>query len=364
VVLVVLAWGLVAWKALLPPIEVPVPSLGLDDMVLAPAGILERRAPRVDVAIDAFYIDRFEVTRGEYAEFLRDTGHPHLRLEWPGATPPRGTEEWPVTLVTLHDARAYADWRGKRLPTSNEWEWAARGSLNLAWPWGGAIQKSVANTAELDYRSLTPVGLFEGGVSPLGAYDMVGNAAEWTEGPVAATGVEIEDRFFIRGGSFLQPLRSSEWGDVLETHHWERLPDGPGAWVLNREFLGTASSYASNVGFRCALDASLIEDERRIRSLIQRLGARDPVGYLLEVRPAMSELHRRGVAAARALDRASAEGIDAAARRRLLREMGADVLGILAYCQAAVPDESVKERIQGLIARIERDAARSAGSSR
>lgn len=192
----------------------------------------------------------------------------------------------------------------------------------------------------------------------------MGNAAEWTEGAVAATGVEIVDRYFVRGGSYLNPLRSSEWGDVLETHHWQKLPDGPGGWVRNKEFVSTASSYASDVGFRCALDASLIEDERRIRSLVQHLGARDPVGYLFEVRPALDELHARGVAAARLLDRASAEGVDRATRRRLLREMGADVLGILGYCQAAVPDEAVRQRIQELMRRIEKDAARASGDSR
>ena len=83
-----------------------------------------------------FWIDRFEVTAGDYREFLaRDRALAAAGVDARPRTPWTPPGSLPATRVTLFDARAFAAWRGKRLPTSPEWEWAARGSPGFEYPW-------------------------------------------------------------------------------------------------------------------------------------------------------------------------------------------------------------------------------------
>ena len=91
------------------------------------------------VYLDAFYIDKTEVSNAEYARFTGATAHrkPYF---WIGGTVPTGKEQWPVYDVSWDDAAAYCSWAGKRLPTESEWEKAARGGTDrLRFPWGDAL---------------------------------------------------------------------------------------------------------------------------------------------------------------------------------------------------------------------------------
>jgi len=313
-----LAWVLVGWRELYPSVNtVGVRAAQVKDMVRCEGGTLWTRTPRRSYEIKAFYIDRFEVTREEYGAFLAANPDRAVPRGWERDSRGRATEPaLPVTWVSWHDARAYARWVGKRLPTSAEWEWAARGPLDLTFPWGSSAQDWVANTADLGLGRPSPVGLFEDGHSTLGLYDMVGNVAEWTTTP---GGSDIADRFFVRGGSFQEFIFGVDRVDPLgaHVHVEEENPDGSvtGRWVPHELFLRGPAASSGNLGFRCVFD-----DDRDIEHIwrqIARLGHRDPVGILIEVAPAARELQKIGDACLPQLMEAAAPLEDGLVKQRL-----------------------------------------------
>ena len=149
----------------------------------------EEELPRRPVKVKAFYIDLHEVTNGEYEAFVAETGR-QPPGHWPGGKAPPELKAHPVVYVSQEDARAYAAWRGKRLPTEEEWEKAARGIDGRVYPWGNEFDPFRSATADSDLRliahglckpgSANPVGEAGGDVSPFGARGMAGNVREWT----------------------------------------------------------------------------------------------------------------------------------------------------------------------------------------
>ncbi len=111
-------------------------------LVLVPAGTFtmgdDEEAPKRDVFIDAFYMDRFEVTTSRFARFLTATGSVRPPDGWEELDPAKGAE-LPVAGVDWNDADAYCRWAGRRLPTEAEWEKAARGSDGRHFPWGDRV---------------------------------------------------------------------------------------------------------------------------------------------------------------------------------------------------------------------------------
>ena len=160
--------------------------------------------PVHQVYLDDFYIDRFEVNNGQYAAFLNDTDRnvdegEHLLLDVrdadaqirygdAGYTAVPGTEQRPVAEVSWYGARAYCAWAGMQLPTEAMWEKAARGTDGRIYPWGDSIDRSRANYGREGccrgddsdgFFASAPVGSYQRGISPYGAYDMGGNVWEW-----------------------------------------------------------------------------------------------------------------------------------------------------------------------------------------
>lgn len=132
--------------------------------------------PQHVVDLDAFWIDKTEVTNSQYA----------LCVEQGACDPPLHSRrfglselaEHPVLGVTWYEAQAYCAWAGRRLPTEAEWEKAARGDDGRIYPWGN--DPPTAARAAYDLKDGTrPVGSFPDGASPYGALDMAGNAWEW-----------------------------------------------------------------------------------------------------------------------------------------------------------------------------------------
>ncbi|MBI3609897.1 MAG: SUMF1/EgtB/PvdO family nonheme iron enzyme [Nitrospirae bacterium] len=143
----------------------------------------EDEHPLHRVNLPAFYIDAYEVTNEKYKRFVDAVKRP-LPDDWMNGTYPEGQARFPVAYVTWFDADEYCRWAGKRLPTEEEWEKAARGPDSFKYPWGNLFNPAPAHISKgpVMFASAVAVGQYERGKSPYGAYDMIGNVWEWTAG--------------------------------------------------------------------------------------------------------------------------------------------------------------------------------------
>ncbi len=132
--------------------------------------------PQHTVSLDSYWIGETEVTNAQYQ-----------RCVTAGACSPPDNSNWqstaqadhPVTDVSWHQAKAYAEWAGGRLPTEAEWEKAARGTDGRIYPWGHAAPSATLLNFNNNVGDTTPVGSYLDGASPYGALDMAGNVWEW-----------------------------------------------------------------------------------------------------------------------------------------------------------------------------------------
>ncbi|MEO8434995.1 MAG: SUMF1/EgtB/PvdO family nonheme iron enzyme [Pyrinomonadaceae bacterium] len=138
------------------------------------------------VTVKPFDIDKTEVTNFEYAQFVNDTKH-EPPSNWAGGKPIPGQEALPVTFVAYDDAVAFADWRSKRdskqyrLPSEEEWEYAARGGdQNNIYPWGNTWVEGNAITKSAGSTMPKPAGSTPNDKTRWGVMDMMGNVYEWT----------------------------------------------------------------------------------------------------------------------------------------------------------------------------------------
>lgn len=173
-------------------------QLGLNPDTARPAFMSDRTTsqsaqPMQAMTLEAFYIDRFEVTYGDFLQFK------------PQATYAEGRLDHPVRGVSWYEADAYCLWKKKRLPTEFEWEKAARGTDGRLFVWGNEFHREFANFG----KTVTKGGRFEKDRSPYGVYDMNGNVSEWTASWYAPyPGSTVKDPNFgrrfrvIRGGAF------------------------------------------------------------------------------------------------------------------------------------------------------------------
>jgi formylglycine-generating enzyme required for sulfatase activity len=162
-----------------------------EEMVTIPAGPFVRgtndggfdEKPQRTIFLDAFSIDRYEVTNYQYQQFVTATGHrkPGLPARYAkSGSKVRGVNQ-PAVYVSWEDAAEYCRWKSKRLPTEAEWEKAMRGSDGRLWPWGNNEQPDGANWARVQdgHEVSARVGTFATDKSPYGVMDGAGNVIEW-----------------------------------------------------------------------------------------------------------------------------------------------------------------------------------------
>lgn len=211
------------------------------------------------VKLDAFWIDRTEITNQQYERCVEnqacsppsDTGS-FTRETYFGDT---AYADYPVVWVTRDQAVEYCSWAGGRLPTEAEWEYASRGPESRTFPWGEDFEPFRANYCDAScaagvidpsyddgYPETAPVGSFPAGVSWCGAQDMAGNVREW-----------VADWF---GYFSADPQVNPVGPDEGETH----IPKG-GCWLDTPENLrgsnrgqNTPDYTRHKVGFRCVMD--------------------------------------------------------------------------------------------------------------
>ena len=200
-------------------------------MIYIPAGSFLSGSKDTPASLPAYYIDETEVSNADFAEYCRATG----------CAAPEGSPDLPVVRVTIAQARDYAKWKGKRLPSALEWERAARGTKGARFPWGDAEDASLANVAG---TALKPVKSY----AAYPEYQMAGNAWEMVEGEITPSAQAVasfssllkpppaadEKWIWIRGGSFNTPLAAAagyEWSPIPERYS------------------------SSDIGFRCAKPA-------------------------------------------------------------------------------------------------------------
>jgi formylglycine-generating enzyme required for sulfatase activity len=141
---------------------------------LEPSPCREAETPYHPVDLSTFFIDRTEVTQGDYDECM-DEGRCDAPAEWDGAA----DDLLPVTNVTWHQARRFCEWRGKRLPTEAEWERAAGGMSSWIYPWGAETPDCARANFAGCYGGLLPAVSLSAGRSPETAFHLAGNAFEW-----------------------------------------------------------------------------------------------------------------------------------------------------------------------------------------
>jgi serine/threonine-protein kinase len=211
--------------------------------------------PVHSVDLDAYWIDKTEVTNAMYAKCVQTGACPQpqqtdssTRTSYFGAAQ---FDKYPVIYVTWFMAGIYCKWVGARLPTEAEWEKAARGTDGRAYPWGNASPTcELANFWDTSKNGCitdtSPVGSYPSSASPYVALDMAGNVMEW-----------IAD--WLDPGYYAKSLPSNPTGPISGTN---RVLRG-GAWGYVNTFVSSSYRFGHlpqstdpNIGFRCSRGTS------------------------------------------------------------------------------------------------------------
>ncbi|NXI90205.1 SUMF2 enzyme, partial [Psophia crepitans] len=253
--------------------------------------------PAREVTVKPFAVDRYPVTNRQFREFVREKKYkteaeafgwsfvfedfvseelkkkvtqklesapwwlPIEKAFWRQPSGPgsgiKDRLDYPVLHVSWNDAQAFCAWKGKRLPTEEEWEFAARGGLEQRlYPWGNKFQLNRTNlwqgnfprvdTAEDGYHGVSPVAAFPP-QNNYGLYDLLGNAWEWTASRYLAPGLSSRQDMRV--------LRGASWVDTADgsANHKARVTTRMG---------NTPDSASDNLSFRCAADVLHVTAEK------------------------------------------------------------------------------------------------------
>ena len=232
-------------------------NIRFEEMVLIPEGpfimgtdsedAFPDTKPSHRVTLKEYWIDRYEVTNGQYAKCV----------EAKYCTPPQDLSSatrkdyftnkdyanYPVIHVDWYQASAYCTWAGKRLPTEAEWEKAARGEEGFFYPWGNRLPEEIpAQVNQFEEGDTVPVDAFPEGTSPYGVYNMEGNIWEWTS--------DQYDQYFYSKSPANDPSSFTGGNDyVIRGFSW--------AYPFSRYEITTRNfsyilNYTYDLGFRCA----------------------------------------------------------------------------------------------------------------
>ncbi|XP_060612888.2 inactive C-alpha-formylglycine-generating enzyme 2 isoform X2 [Anolis sagrei] len=261
---------------LLSSLFLPLNGAGTEEnMVHLPGGKVQILG--VFSTVEPFMMDKFPVTNRDFREFVREKKFrteaegfgwsfvfqdfvpnalkekvTHKLEPWGPGSGLEGRLDFPVLQVSWRDAKAFCAWKGKRLPTEQEWEWAARGGLaDRLYPWGNKFLPNRTNLwqgpfpegdlAEDGFHGVSPVTAFPP-QNPYGLYDLLGNTWEWTA-----------SEYLPLGGDARQPAQERR---VLRGASWIDTVDGSAnhkAEVATR-MGNTPDSASDNLSFRCASD--------------------------------------------------------------------------------------------------------------
>ncbi len=213
----------------------------------------------------SFYMDKFPVTNAQWAVFIKASGYRptdtiNYLKHWINGKIPKGLEKYPVVNLSFEDAKAYASWAGKRLPTEIEWQYAAQTKEGNEWPWEQlvpvkrkeevitqtltvssieGIDSSLCNTGN---GSLYPVGKYSKGENAYGLQDLTGCVWQFTNDLYQCGNYQY---IMMKGGSFFKPSSS-----------WWYVQSGPRELHYRQFLLRVSQGFERNatVGFRCVQD--------------------------------------------------------------------------------------------------------------
>jgi len=258
-------------------IRAPVRSKILGEMVKIPAGTLYRKSTFGDnfipnpvvnekekIIMPAFYMDKFPVTNSQFKTFVNATSYKptdtaNFLKHWLNGKIITGQENFPVIWISYEDAKAFARWAGKRLPTEIEWQYAAQTPKLYDWPWGNKVkvtrkEEVVTNTLTVSKLQVDPaycntgdgklytVGKYKKGINPYGLYDLVGCVWQLTNDEY-----DNGTNYFlvVKGGSYFLPASS-----------WWYVEGGPRELTYTQKLLRISQGFerCGTVGFRCVMD--------------------------------------------------------------------------------------------------------------
>lgn len=205
------------------------------------------RSQKQTINVDAFYMDKYPVTNKQFKKFIDATkyrpadDHNFLK-DWKNGVYPKGWDNKPVTWVSIEDARAYAQWAGKRLPHEWEWQYAAQGTDGRLYPWGNTKDNTKMPLPDTTrkMREPTAVDAFPAGASPFGVIDLIGNVWQWTD-----EYVDDHTRAAVLKGCGYYHAQTSKWY-FPETYELNKY----GKYLL----MAPSIDRSATIGFRCVVD--------------------------------------------------------------------------------------------------------------